>query len=77
MITAKHIMTYWQYIMECAGEEEKKDHSHERYNDNAVIFFYCQSYCVHINLLEFGTWLDKFVTYKIQTILVRRHHQTW
>jgi len=33
--------------MESAGEKEEKNYTHERYNDEAVIFFYCDSYGGH------------------------------
>ena len=33
--------------MESAGEEEKSDHTHERKNDELIVFFHYCVYCGH------------------------------
>jgi hypothetical protein len=47
MVATKNPMTNGQNIIESTGEEEKCDHTHERKNDNLIVFFHYCEYCGH------------------------------
>ena len=39
MITPKHVMTDWAYIMEQAGGSQRQNDDHEHDDDQFVVFF--------------------------------------
>ena len=47
MITPKHVMADWDYVMEQAGGSQRQDNDHEHSDDQLVVFFDRLRNCSH------------------------------
>jgi len=47
MITPKHVMTDWDYIMEKAGGSQRQDNDHQHRDDQFVVLFDRLGNCSH------------------------------